>query len=263
MKRVSQMAHSSVRFVLTRTPLGLWPVRVRRGIARGARWTLFPWTSYWRGTHEPALQAALAELGGGDIRGWSCWDIGAHFGLYSIGLALRVGPSGEVAAFEPNPQSFARLERHRRLNRLTWLKTYCAAASDHNEGAELFTYGDLASTTTHLAFNGETRPAASGVLPVRTVRLDDSVRSGELRLPRFVKIDVEGHGHRTLAGMRETLAAARPILIAAFHSDDEVGGMMALLRAQNYRWREIDGAALDPDVRVGRDYLFTPGERAS
>ncbi|MSU65186.1 MAG: hypothetical protein EXS38_03585 [Opitutus sp.] len=64
-------------------------------------------------THEPAMQAVLLGLGGGDIRGWTCWDLGAHFGLYSVGLARRVGPAGQVAAFEPNPISFARLQRHR------------------------------------------------------------------------------------------------------------------------------------------------------
>jgi len=50
--------------------------------------------------------------------------LGAHFGLYSVALALRVGPEGQVAAFEPNPVSFARLERHRRMNGLDRLKTY-------------------------------------------------------------------------------------------------------------------------------------------
>lgn len=64
------------------------------------------------------------SLGGGNISGWNCWDLGAHFGLYSVALALRVGPEGQVAAFEPNPVSFARLERHRRMNGLDRLKTY-------------------------------------------------------------------------------------------------------------------------------------------
>jgi FkbM family methyltransferase len=233
-------------------------VRVRRGIAQGARWTLFPWTSYWRGTHEPALQTALAELGGGDIHGWTCWDLGAHFGLYSVGLARRVGATGQVAAFEPNPASFARLERHRRLNHLSWLKTYRAAVSDHNEGAELFTYGNLGTTTTHLPFDGESRPADSGVLPVRTVRLDDLVRAGELRPPQFVKIDVEGHGHRALAGMRGTLAATRPLIIAAFHSPEEIQGMMSLLTPLDYDWKAIGGADPRPEVQIGQDYLFHP-----
>jgi hypothetical protein len=127
---VKDLLRAAAASLLLKTPLGLCPVRVRRGVAAGARWTLYPWTSYWRGTHEPAVQEALLALGGGDIRGWNCWDLGAHFGLYSIGLAQRVGPMGQVAAFEPNPLSYARLHRHARMNRFDWLKTYQAAVSD-------------------------------------------------------------------------------------------------------------------------------------
>ena len=58
------------------TRLQFWPVRVRHGIAEGARWTLYPWSSYWRGTQEPAMHRAVNELG--DMAGGSCWDLGAH-----------------------------------------------------------------------------------------------------------------------------------------------------------------------------------------
>jgi FkbM family methyltransferase len=258
---LSASLQSIVSTLLTRTPLGLWPVRVRCGLAQGARWTFFPWTSYWRGTHEPALQSVLGQLGGGDLRGWTCWDLGAHFGLYSIGLARRVGATGEVAAFEPNPISFARLERHQRMNRVPWLKLYCAAVSDHCAGSELFTYGNLGTTTTHLPYDGELRGSQVRAIPVRTVRLDDLVTRGELRPPRLVKIDVEGHGQHALAGMRETLRSARPIIIAGFHSPQEIQGMMAALTSLGYRWRRIAESTDNPEVQVGHDYLFTPPVR--
>lgn len=248
------------RLLLGRTPLGLLPVRVRRGVAAGARWTLYPWTSYWRGTHEPAMQATLAALGQGDIRGWSCWDLGAHFGLYSVGLARRVGPTGQVAAFEPNPASFARLSRHARINGLSWLKPYAAAVSAESGSAELYTYGNLGTTTSHLPYDGEQRTNAVGALPIRTLRLDDLVRTGELRPPRFVKIDVEGHGHHALRGMRETLASARPLVVAGFHSPEEVAGMLALFTPLDYRWREIGGGAAGGDPKPSGDYLFSPAD---
>lgn len=244
--------------ILSRTPLGLWPVRIRSGVADGARWTLFPWTSYWRGTHEPAVQAAVMALGGGNIQGWCCWDLGAHFGLYSIGLARRAGPTGMVAAFEPNPVSFERLDRHRRLNRLPWLKLYQAAVSDHNDGSELLTYGNLGTTTTHLPYEGEQTSSETAPIRVRTLRLDDLVASGELRPPRFVKMDVEGHGHRALAGMRNTLGVHRPLILAGIHSPQERDGLLSLIRPLGYRWREIPGAVENPDVRTGTDYLFSP-----
>ncbi len=237
--------------------VGRLPVTVRSGIAQGARWTLFPWTSYWRGTHEPAIQDAIGRVGGGDLRGWSCWDLGAHFGLYSIALAIRVGDQGEVAAFEPNPESFARLTRHKAMNGLAWLKTYESAASDATGSSELLTYGELDSTSTHLRYDDEAPSAASKPIGIRTVRLDDEVESGRLRPPQFVKIDVEGHGHKAVEGMKGTLAASKPTMIIAFHSAEEVAGVTGILKPMGYRWSAIVTPPTDPDSLIGGDYLFT------
>lgn len=242
--------------LLTRTPLGLWPIRVRKGILSGAKWTLYPWTSYWRGDYEPHLQAAILSLGGGTIKGWNCWDLGAHFGYYSVALARRVGPSGQVAAFEPNPQSFSRLQRHKRMNRLDWLKTYRSAVSDRNGSAELLTYGDLGTTTTHLPYDGENVTPQSGALAVPVVCLDDLVQRGELRKPNFVKIDVEGHGHKALRGMAQTLASARPTIIVGLHSPQEVAGVLELLEPLGYEREGIQPYSGTGDRDVGRDFLF-------
>ena len=243
--------------ILVGSTAGMLPVRVRGGVAKGARWTLFPWSSYWRGTHEPAVQEAVQSLGGGNIVGWSCWDLGAHFGIYSVGLAMRVGPAGQVLAFEPNPASFARLERHRRMNRLGCLKTFEAAASDRAGVSNLMTYGDLGSTSTHLPYQGEILGDSNGAIPVRTLRIDDVVESEGLRDPGFVKIDVEGHGHKALEGMSRSVAKARPILIIAFHSDEEVEGVMAILRPLGYQWSRT-GAPAETDTLIAGDYLFVP-----
>lgn len=234
------------------TRLEYFPVRVRRGVAAGARWTLYPWTSYWRGSHESAVQAALISLGGGDITGWTCWDLGAHYGLYSVGLARRVGPTGQVAAFEPNPVSCTRLLRHARMNGLSWLKAFEAAASDCSGTGELYTYGDLESTITHLPYEGETRASDCAPLAVRRVRLDELVQTGEIRPPRFVKIDVEGHAHRALAGMQATLGAHRPVILVAFHSPSEADGVSALLGPLGYERRGVEPGAGGPD------FLFVP-----
>ena len=243
------------RFLLA-TRLGWLPLRVRRGFLAGAWWSLYPWTSYWRGTHEPSIQAALQHLGA--IRGWSCWDLGAHYGFYSVGLARRVGPDGAVAAFEPNPLSFRRLAYHRRLNRLAWLKPFAAAASDRAGRQELYTYGDLGATTTHLAYEGETRSTACAPLAVPTLMLDALVADGAIRSPDFVKIDVEGHGHRALAGMAAAVRRKRPLLLVAFHSPQEVDGVFGILQPLGYAATAIGPPVAATASWIGRDVLFTP-----
>ncbi len=245
--------------LLRLTCLQFWPVRVRAGIAAGARWTLYPCSAYWRGTHEPSLQQALRDLG--DIQGWSCWDLGAHYGIYSVGLARRAGAKGEVAAFEPNPISYARLERHRRMNGLSTLKTFSAALSDRNGAADLLTYGDLRSTTTHLAYEHETLGATTQPIRVQTLVLDDLVASGQLRPPQLIKVDVEGHAHRALAGAARTLVEHRPVLIVAFHSTEEVNGVLALLTPLGYSHAMIPTESGSTDPMIGHDLIFTPVSR--
>ena len=238
------------------THLQYWPVRVRSGVAAGARWTLYPWSAYWRSLHEPALNAAVENLC--DWTGRTCWDIGAHFGLYAVGLARRVGPDGQVAALEPNPQSFARLEHHRRMNRLHWLKPFQAAASDEAGTAMLYSYGTLKSTSTHLAYRGEDTTRIPTAIEVKKVKLDDLVASGELRLPSFVKVDAEGHGHHALAGARASLAAARPILVVGLHSSDEVNGVLNVLDPLRYEMKFIDGSDARTSNLPGKDVFFYP-----
>ena len=45
-------------------------------------------------------------------------DVGAHHGLYSVIAACRIGPTGRVVAFEPNPSDARRTRIHILLNRL-------------------------------------------------------------------------------------------------------------------------------------------------
>jgi FkbM family methyltransferase len=247
-----QVAQRLLGHALRLTGLQYWPVRVRRGIPAGARWTLYPWSAYWRGGYEPDVEAAINGLG--DLTGKVCWDLGAHFGFYSVGLALRTGPTGQVVAVEPFPSNFARLERHRRMNRLTWLKTFEGAVSDISGTADFFSDLGAGDTTVHLAYDGEQRTDKTPTIPVRTMRLDDLVARGEVRLPDFIKIDVEGHGHHALGGAMECIKRARPVILMGFHSPQEVSGTEALLVPLGYEFHPV-GAKNPPD-RVGADYLI-------
>lgn len=223
-------------------------VRVRSGVARGARWTAYPWSSYWRGGHEPEIQRALMGWAGEARPSPVCWDLGAHYGLYSVGLSMRWAGTGRVVAFEPNPVSFARLSRHRELNGLRNLLVFPVAASDRTGENLLFTYGNLDSTTTHLRYDGE-QGVGGQPISVPTVRLDDWVDSARIPPPNLIKVDVEGHGHRALAGAEKSIARMKPVLMVAFHSREEELGVEALLGPLGYTRECI----------CQRDYLYRPG----
>jgi hypothetical protein len=87
------------------------------------------------------------------------------------------------------------------------------------------------------------------------------VTAGRLRPPQFIKVDVEGHAHKALAGAIQTLRIHRPILIIAFHSPQEVSGVMALLEPLGYAHKVIATESGSTDPVIGHDLLFTPGSR--
>ena len=246
------LLQNAVGTVLRATGLQYLPVRVRRGLLAGARWTLYPWTSYWRGGYEPDMERAILSLG--DLRGKACWDLGAHFGYYSVGLALRTGPSGQVVAVEPLPTNYSRLERHRQMNNLSWVKTYQCAVSDVTGEAEFFSDVSHGDTTVHLQYDDEVKTAVTQTIFVHTIRLDDLVAGGEIRLPDFIKIDVEGHGHHALGGAIDAIRRARPVILMGFHSPQEVAGTEALLQPLGYQF--TPAGSKDPADRVGADYVL-------
>jgi len=247
---------SLLRRLLSFPAIAHLPVRVRGGIAAGARWTFFPWTSYWRGTHEPEIQARILALKT-DWTGLHAWDLGSHYGLFAIGLGRRVGPTGSVAAFEPNPLSYTRLCLHVRRNDLDHVKTFPLAVSESAGTQRFFLYEGLETTSSHLAYEDETWTPSIPSSEVTTVRLDDLVASGQIHAPDFIKVDVEGHGHKALAGAAITLARSRPILMIGLHSDQEIAGILAILAPLRYRISPINPTSPETPT-AGHDYLFEP-----
>lgn len=231
------------------------PVRVRAGVAQGARWSLFPFTSYWRGTHEPDIQRRLAALW--DWRDRQIWDLGAHYGLFAIGLARRAGPGGSVAAFEPNPQSFSRLRLHAWRNQIPSLRIFPFAVSDETTTRPLVLGKDTETTTSHLPYDGEHLKDSTPRLAVQTVRLDDLVAAGVIPPPHFIKLDVEGHGHRALRGAAATIREHLPVIMAGLHSPQETEGLVSLLIPLGYRAEALSPGSPIPPA-CGGDYLWLP-----
>lgn len=225
-----------VDWLLKKSGLQFLPVRARAGLVRGARWTLYPFTSYWRGTSDPE---AIRWIDRFCRPGGVAWDLGAHFGLYTVGMAMRVGATGQVVSLEPEPAALARCRRHVDMNRLDWVRVFPMAASSANGSINLISAEGAGSTTSYVT----TAPGAGPTLT--SVRLDDLVTREHLRPPDFIKVDVENHGAEALAGARQVLASARPNILMSFHSEDELAGTKAVLAPLGYRVLNLDGAPVD------------------
>ena len=146
-------------------------------------------------------------------------DAGAFCGEITIELALRVGPTGHVYAFEPNPVGLAFLKRNLALHGLTnvtlvphalWESTTTLKfASTADSGASLASLFERpAEKATHIE--------VSALSPA-----DAFARIG--RVPDFIKMDIEGAEVEVLAAMAPLLRAAeRPVrlAIASYHIRD-------------------------------------------
>src|SRR5207302_936013 len=113
-----------------------------------------------------------------------------YIGLYSIAISKRVGASGRVLAFEPDPQSFAALRAHCILNGLSERITLINAAAGSVDSTVHFEAGR--GSESHIS---QTPRVES--LPTRGVRLDTVLGNDRVDI---IKIDVEGHEEAVLEG---------------------------------------------------------------
>jgi FkbM family methyltransferase len=137
-------------------------------------------------------------------------DIGAQLGYFSLQVARLVSSNGRVYCFEPDPRSFARLERAIRLSRIDWIKSFQTALSAREGIMDFYLSPTLGWSTGVKNSHLEDLQQVS----VRTAPLDLLVSRGEIpsRI-RLAKIDVEGFEMEVLRGMRNVLATSRPILV--------------------------------------------------
>lgn len=231
------------------------PIKVRGGINRGMVWTLFPWTSYWRGNHEPTLQEAILQTG--NLTGKCCWDLGAHYGFYSVAFAHLAGISGRVYAFEPSESAFLKLKTHKSLNSLEQLTIFKAAVSDTSGEKELIRYDSAESTTSHFAFTDESTKKAPFRSMVTTYALDELVEKGTISPADIIKIDVEGHGHKALLGAINSIRRSRPIIFMGVHCIEEKQAVEKLLKEDGYELKDEAGTVLQ-EVPLFGDIILKP-----
>jgi len=253
------IARSAARLLRLPTFLHTLPVPVLRGPVRGCWWTLYPYSSYWRtGGHEPCVDHALGVVG--DLRGKTVWDCGAHFGIYSLRFSRQVQDTGQVAAFEPDPVSFARLQKHLRMNRCRNVVAVPAAASDTPGSMQMVVTGALGSTTSHLPYPGEHVTAATRTQTIRRVLADDLVDEGRIRDADLIKLDVEGHGGEALRGAARSIARSRPVVLAAMHSPQEVEAVRDALEPAGYGIEAVGLSTITriawADCKLGGPYLL-------
>lgn len=194
----------ALRFPLRFIPPNM-KLPILQGKLRGKRWIVGSSThDCWFGSYEYEKRIIFEKT---VTDGSIVFDIGAHVGFYTLLASVLVGPSGKVFAFEPVPRNLFYLREHLRLNRVTNVKVVEAAISD-STGITFFDEGPSSSMG---------RISLEGRLKVRVISLDELISQGEVPIPHYIKIDVEGAEILVLSGAKLILTNAHPALFLATH----------------------------------------------
>lgn len=203
---------------------------------------------------ERELRALQAMLSPGD----HFVDCGANVGLWSLVAAGRVGASGRVTAFEPNPSAHHRLIQNISASgevgeRITVLHVAVASRA----GFVSFEVGSQHNLGRIIA--GEDA-AGDSCIRVPAVSLDDQL--GDLPI-RAIKLDIEGGEAPALRGATRILTTQRPWVWAEFNvaanGTDRIGDweVYGLLRGHGYNCRRIAtgaGAPAGASIAAGETF---------
>lgn len=169
------------------------------------------WACFQSGVWEPHVERALRNI----LRpGDSGYDIGANLGYFSAVMAQAVGAHGSVFAFEPVPETFARLNLCRELNDYSQLTALQMAVGATEGSIELALDPRLPGDASAYARPSEVEPR---VVRAPICRLDVFTRTHNLPPPSLIKIDVEGHELAVILGAQELLREHRPALVIEFN----------------------------------------------
>jgi FkbM family methyltransferase len=170
-------------------------------------------------------------------------DVGAHIGYDTLKASVRVGPSGKVISFEPNPNTLKELNANIAASHAANVTVEPIACTDKEQTLTLFdstSEGNSGGSSLSLA-NADME--GKGTLPSYTVKgrpIDEVVR--ELGLTRLdvVKVDVEGAEYLVLRGARETLQRFHPKIVMEMipsqlaNMNTSVEELLALIKELGY-----------------------------
>jgi FkbM family methyltransferase len=243
-RRLAGVQHGGARGrraieLLTR-PIRYRDARVLGGRMAGARINLGgSFLRYLTGDAEPEVQQTLSEL---LSPAQVVYDVGANIGFFTLLCARLVGPGGSVYAFEPMPRNAATLRHNLALNGIDNVVVVEQALADSSGTAELLLSHWSAFHSLDVegaAKRAHPAPGSGQRIRVPTVTLDEFIAQQRAPAPDLVKLDVEGAELLALAGMRETLLSAQPLLLCELHGTNRA--YVDFLASIGYDARVIDG----------------------
>jgi FkbM family methyltransferase len=134
------------------------------------------------------------------------WDIGANVGYYTIKFAEAVSASGEVHGFEPMPDTFKILSKE--TSNHSNIRLSCCALG-REDGSLPMTNDVMIGSSTNKILVDDSEGSNKNSVMIKVRSGNSLIEGSELKIPNFIKIDVEGHENDVLNGMTKILMDPR------------------------------------------------------
>jgi FkbM family methyltransferase len=169
-------------------------------------------------------------------------DVGANVGMFTVPLALAVGPSGRVLTIEPSPDNVERLERNLDLNSLENVMVEPIAVGDKAGRLVLQLANDPGFHST--AEIAESRSVDESLM-VKAETLDQVWLRAHAPNVTFIKIDTEGSEDAVLRGAEQILRTCQPALLVEAKGRERLRELDAWLGRLGYSRHRPRGFARD------------------
>lgn len=165
------------------------------------------WYIYFYGAFRPRVSERLNQM---LQPGHVAFDIGANIGMHSVIMANRVGPTGRVVSFEPDPHPHARLLANLQLNGFTFVETHRAALSSRSETRKFFLHDETIGNFANASLHADNVGADTAAVDVDVLSLDDFVAANPPPRLDVIKLLAQGEEWNILQGGMATLSRYRP-----------------------------------------------------
>ncbi|NQT33461.1 MAG: FkbM family methyltransferase [Candidatus Omnitrophica bacterium] len=196
------------------------------------------------------------------------FDIGAHFGYYTLLAGKIVGSGGEVHSFEPTPSTYEILLRNVKDRNNVHANNLAVFSEDKD--ITFYDYGlRFSAFNSHYAGRlpeGTTKKLKPRKFNIKATSIDEYVSTKGI-VPDFIKIDAESAEYEILKGMDRTLKEVKPV-ISIEAGDEDVDGVMGsrdligYIMEKGYEPYEFDGTNIikhQPEDRYRyKNIVFVP-----
>lgn len=135
-------------------------------------------------------------------------DVGANIGSTALRFAQKVGQSGKVYGFEPDPANFAKCQKNISLNSFGNILLEPLALGAEEANLTLFRVSPRNPGMNKIM----DQPPDESAVKVRSVKLDTYLGESGIKRVDLIKIDVEGFELRVLEGAKDTIQMYHPAL---------------------------------------------------